>query len=691
MRDLVRPELVFQLVHPDIAHDFPPLKSLEAFSNNLPPQITSFIGRESDIAGIRGRLREARLLTILGPGGVGKTRLTLQVSAEVVDEYPDGVWLIELGSVSDGAFVIPCAATALSIQEDPNRPLEATLVDRLRERTSLLVVDNCEHLIEERARLVDMLLRGCPRVHVLVTSREPLGIAGEHIWRARPLPTPDQLSQYDAVRLFITRSRSVNPSFAVNDDNAPAVAQVCWRLDGIPLLIEIAAARMRTLSVQQIERLLDNRFQLLTGGNRVAVPRQQTVRALIDWSYELLTETERSLFDRLAVFEGTFAVEAAEEVCDGDGVERWEIVDILSRLVDRSLVATTEESESPGYYLLSTLRAYGLEHLHASGALDGVRRRHVEYLVEFAEEAAAERSGPNQAAIAAQLDDRYHDFRAALGWALDNDLTLCFRLVAALGPYCALRGYWTEGREWLERCLPRAEPVPAHLQAKVFLWAGRSLWGKQESTRAEALFRMSYDKAREAGETSTMVMALRQLAIIKRIAGLYGESAALYRDTLALQETHDDQRTRAETLHDLSVLALDAPDYTETRARSTESLRIRRELGDSARVAASLSTLGSIAFAEGRFTTAARLQKEALELNRRVGDKKGQSYALRRLARAARELVVSDSDLSCYPTPTLTLPHARGRDIASAPREAWGRIEVGEYDISKVTDHRTDI
>ena len=350
LKDLGRAEQVFQLQHPSLSADFPPLRSLDNpdLPNNLPQQVTSFIGRETQVAEVKALLGKTRLLTLTGAGGAGKTRLSLQVAADLLDG--DGVWLVELAALTDPALVPQAVADVLGVKEQAGQPIQRTLVDWLKAKCLLLVLDNCEHLVAACASLAADLLRACPGVHILASSREALNVSGEQTYRVPSLSLPDpkqvqtveSLSQFEAVRLFIERAQAVQASFAVTSGNAPAVAQVCFHLDGIPLALELAAARVRSLSVDDINARLDQRFRLLTGGSRVALPRQQTLRGLIDWSYDLLTEPEKTLLCRLSVFAGGWTLAAAEGVCSGGDIEDWEVLDLLTGLVDKSLVVYEE-------------------------------------------------------------------------------------------------------------------------------------------------------------------------------------------------------------------------------------------------------------------------------------------------------------------------------------------------------------
>src|SRR5215212_2875798 len=369
--------------------------------NNLPFQLTSLVGRRREIAKVEDMITEARLLTLTGPGGSGKTRLALAVAAEVVaevEDYEDGAWLVELGSLSDPELVLQALASVLGVREAPGSPLLETLSDHLRSRSMLLVLDNCEHLVGACASLAEALLRSCANLSILATSREALGVTGESIFSVPPLslpdprrlPAPEGLTRYESTRLFIERARAAKHDFALTMGNAMAVSQVCYRLDGIPLAIELAAARTKVLSVEQISSRLDDSFRLLTGGGRPSLAHQRTLRTAMDWSHELLSSEERAMLRRLSVFAGGFTLEAAEAVGAGGGIEEGGVLDLLSSLVDKSLVLVTEQDGETRYRLLETVRQYAAEKLEQAGEADGVRRRHAQYYLALAEEAERE-------------------------------------------------------------------------------------------------------------------------------------------------------------------------------------------------------------------------------------------------------------------------------------------------------------
>jgi predicted ATPase/transcriptional regulator with XRE-family HTH domain len=394
------PQAIYQVVHPDLPADFPPLASPVVHPGNLPLALTSFIGREEEQSEVRALLGAARLVTLTGAGGAGKTRLALAVARELLGDYPQGVWLVELAPLADPALVPQAVAQALGLREEAGQPILGTLLGHLKERHLLLVLDNCEHLVSACAELATALLRACPSVRILATSREGLGVAGERLYRvpslAAPplghLPPPERLGGYAAVALFVARAQERRAGFTLSAQNAPAVAAVCAQLDGLPLAIELAAARVGSLPVEAIAGRLDDRFRLLTGGPRTALPRQQTLQAALDWSYDLLTEPEQRLLHRLVVFAGGWTLEAAEVMGAGDGVESWEVLDLLGGLVNKSLVLLDEDADAPDrvgrYRLLETVRQYGWERLGTSQEAARVRDRHLAYFLALAEEAA---------------------------------------------------------------------------------------------------------------------------------------------------------------------------------------------------------------------------------------------------------------------------------------------------------------
>ncbi len=484
LRDLGRPEHVFGLVHPDLPAEFAALRSLDTVPNNLPGELTSFVGRRAELAQIGAALGRVRLLTLTGSGGCGKTRLALQAAADAMDRYPDGVWLVELARLSDAALVPATMIGALGLREVPGRALLDTLIEHLHTRCALVVLDNCEHLLTACAQFADVLLRACPSLTILATSRAPLGVPGETTWRVPSMSLPAQpqrepieaLRLSDAVTLFIDRATQVRPDFAITAANAPAVAQICHDLDGIPLAIELAAARVRMLAPEQIERGLNDRFHLLTGGARTVMPRHQTLQASIDWSHELLDDGERALLRRLSVFAGGWTLDAAEQVCPGEGIDRYSVLDLVTGLVDKSLITTDDQGPQTRYRLLETVRQYAAARLTDASEVDSVRDRHLAYhlaLVEAAEPQVlgAGRDDPVLHTLVTELPN----LRAALERAAATDPHAALRLVKALILFWLFTGRYREGDAAYARALDAAGEQPTPLRGQVL--AGRARLG----------------------------------------------------------------------------------------------------------------------------------------------------------------------------------------------------------------------
>ena len=588
LRDLARPERVFQLCHPDLPSDFPALKSLDALPNNLPRQLTSFVGREPEIAQVRELLDATRLLTLTGAGGSGKTRLVLQAAADVLDQYPDGVWFVDLAPITDPALVPQTVASALTVREEAGKPLAQSVTEYARPKQFLLVLDNCEHLLDACARFADALLRACPHVKLLATSREALAVPGETSWRvpklslpqAGALPSLEALTQFEAVRLFLDRAGSVLPGFAVTNANAPAVAQVCHRLDGIPLALELAAARVKVLSVEQIALRLDDRFRLLTGGSRTVLPRQQTLHAALDWSYELLTDQEKALLARLSVFAGGWRLEAAESVCAGDPIEEWEVLDLLARLVDKSLVSAEMQGEQERYNLLETVRQYGQERLLESGGQGAVRRRHRDWFVTYAEQQIAFLlSGSHEASAIERLEEEYANLRSAFDEALrgTDDSDALARLAGSL------YWFWTghhasEGRQMLAAAVAYAKAT-GHVTGQLLLRAARLADEVGDSSTARALNAEALRNARAAGEWPALVEALGWVGFCELRQGQFSMASAYYLEALQLAQENEDRPTIPWLLLSLGHVSRFERRYAEARQRYSEAQAHFQEYG----------------------------------------------------------------------------------------------------------------
>jgi non-specific serine/threonine protein kinase len=616
--------------------------------HNLPLQLTSFVGRERELAAVRRLLAGARLLTLTGAGGAGKTRLALEAAAGVAGAYAAGTWLVALAPVGDPALVGPAIAGALGVREAGARPLRDALADHLRERCLLLVLDNFEHLLAA-APLVPDLLAACPGLTVLATSRAPLRVSGEQEYPVPPLALPDaaetapaSLTENEAVRLFVERARAVRPDFVVTDQNARAVAEVCRRLDGLPLALELAAARVRVLGVEELLARLEDRFRLLTGGSRTALERHQTLQAAVDWSYDLLTDQERALFARLAVFAGGWTLEAAEAVGAGEGVETSEVLDLLTRLVDQSLVqAEAQPDGTVRYRLLETLRAYARDTLAAGGLEARVRDRHAGYYAALAERAAPELRGPDSAAWHDRVERELDNVRGALGWAAAGG-----PVAAGLRLATALHWYWfmrrpLEGRAWLDRILalpgPSEPACPAAavglaLRARALGGAALLALGEGDLEVAQAQGGEALALARQAGDRPATATALGGLGGIARARGEDTVARSLWEESLALSGELGDRLGMAISLRHLARIAARGRDDALAEAHYQRALALHREAGDHSGTAGVLGELGNLARGRADFAGAREAYEASLAHFREAGDPQGCALSLGRLA-----------------------------------------------------------
>lgn len=653
LKDLVQPEHIYQLVVNDLPEQtFPELKSLNRWPNNLPVQLTSFVGREHEITEVKDLLKNTHLLTLMGTGGAGKTRLSLQVGAELLENYRDGVWLVELAPVVDPALLPNALAQVFGVREDSQRPIISSLIDYLRNREVLILLDNCEHLIAAAASAAESLLRSCPEVRILATSREALGIPGEVTWRIPSLSLPrnsdevaslDAVLNYEAVRLFIDRVRAAKPSFLITPQNMDAVIQICQRLDGIPLALELAAARIRIFSVEQLAERLQDRFKLLVGGSRTALPRQQTLRALVDWSYDLLSEQERTLLQRLSVFSGGWSLEAAEAVATCASIEDWEVADLMSQLINKSLVLADEEQignrTETRYTMLETIRQYGLEKLQAvPNAEDEVRQAHLHFLISLAEEGNQKLRGPEQIYWGNRLDIESDNCRAALEWSHNQKdlLEPSLRLVGALGWYWYSHGYWGEGRRWFEGLLAQAASHKFSLmRAKALVGAGSSAGRQGDMTAAKAWLEEGISIFRQADQPLELAYALDSLWRALSF-GYNDTSSNLLDESLAICRAENDKWLLAWTLHQQQMARMAAKDFETSFAVGQESLALFRQIGDRWNSAFVLHNLGLVRARAGFVEQGGVYWEEALEISRVAGNKETYALALNALAELKR-------------------------------------------------------
>ncbi len=599
--------------------------------NNLPSALTSFIGRERAIAEVRRLLTTTRLLTLTGAGGSGKTRLAFQVGADALEEYPDGVCAVELASLSDPHLVPQAAASALGVLEHTGRSLTESLVHYLRPRNVLLLLDNCEHLVLACAALADALLRRCPSLRILATSREGLRASGELTYLVPPLslPEPDRLPpleslmRFEAVRLFAERAAFNHPGFTITDSNAPTVVQVCHRLDGMPLAIELAAARVRVLTVEQIAARLDDRFRLLTGGSRTVLPRHQTLQAAMDWSYDLLSGPERALLRRLSVFAGGWTLEAAEAICPGDGIEATAILELLTSLVDKSLVLVETRTGEARYGLLETIRQYSRTRQGTSGEAATAQRRHRDWYLALAERAEAELRGPGQEAWLERLEAEHDNLRAALEWsaAQPPDTDAEMRLAGALRWFWFIRGYWSEGRRRLEAALARRGEAPSPALVRALQGAARLARFQGAYDRSRALSEEGLAVSHGLADRESRVWFLISLGAVELHQGDRARAAVLFEEGLLISRALGNKGLISMALADLGVVARIQGDLERAEALLQESLALSRDVQDKWRIALSLHSLGMVAFRRGNYDRAAGLYAESLALASQVQDR----------------------------------------------------------------------
>ncbi|MDQ3974304.1 MAG: LuxR C-terminal-related transcriptional regulator [Actinomycetota bacterium] len=610
--------------------------------------MSSFVGRERETAGVEGLLGHTRLVTLTGPGGCGKTRLGLAVAADLAAEFDDGVWLVELASLSDPALVPQTVAAALGVREQPGRALSAALIDYLRPKQLLLVLDNCEHLVGACAGLADTLLASCPRLRILATGRQALGITGEACWQVPTLSVPEegqalsleQVAEYEAVRLFVERASLRLPGFELTSHNAGAVAQTCRRLDGIPLAIELAAARVTALAVEQIADRLEDCLALLTAGSPAASPRQRTLRATLAWSHELLGERERRLFRRLAVFAGGWTLEAAEAVGPGGGIRRADVVELLSRLVDKSLVVADSGSQGAARYsMLEPIRQYGREALGCSGEAEAVRGHHADWFLALAERAAPQLKTPQQVAWLGRLAQEDNNLRAALEWLLGRgQLVEASRLAWALWLFWWIRGRFAEGRRWMQQALDKGAAMPAAARAKVLFVAGTMADGQADYRSAESLLGESLGLFKQLGDRRGAAYALSSAGFAAIGQGRNRQGIAVLEEAVELALAEGERWAAAFMLCFLATARRNEGDRTGAQQLAERGLALSEEVGDREGACAALYILATLAQeSESDGGRAGRLLGEALARAAEVGDQTNVAYCLDGLAAVAGE------------------------------------------------------
>ncbi len=659
LKDLSRPERIYQLVHAELPREFPPLKSLDAFSHNLPIQVTSFIGREGEIDELTKALEQSRMVTLTGTGGTGKTRLALQVAGGLVDIFSEGVYFVALAPVTAPGLVVQAIARALALREAADRDLFDQVVDRLTPGRQLVLLDNCEHLIDAVARVATDLLARSPRLTLLATSREALNIAGETVWRVPSLSLPEAVGSQDieeverseAVRLFVDRAGAAKRGFALSDANRNAVTQVCRRLDGVPLAIELAAARTSSLTPDEIMRRLEDRFRLLTGGSRTAMARQQTLEAAVDWSHDLLTPEEQVLFRRLSVFAGGFDMSAGESVGAGEPVDPTEILDLVTRLVDRSLVVADDSPEgSTRFRMLETLRQYGRKKLFDSGEADEFQRRHFEHYLALVEAAIQDRRH-DQTLWLDRLQVELDNFRAALEWAAGAEGDLELRLAAGVGWLWTVRGPYDEGRDRLIEILGRRRERGAP-RATLLGHAAALMVYSRDVAKAIALLEEAAEIFRELDDESGLAEVNGRLGFAEWSAGQLDSAQKRFEQNVEIWGRQGRPRRVAYATQMLADIAASKGEVEKARELVDQSLMLAESKNDPRSLMLASITAGRISLLEGDIPAARSRFAEGLMLARQQGDQGFLAIALRMgmvvaaasgdMARAARLEGASD-------------------------------------------------
>jgi predicted ATPase/class 3 adenylate cyclase len=651
LKDVLRTGHLYQLIVPDLPSEFPPLKTLELFSHNLPAQVTSFIGRAKEIDEVKKLVNEHRIVTLTGSGGAGKSRLGLQVAKESLPQFSDGVWLAELAPITDPSLIPQTLLSIFNLREDSHRSTLEILIDYLRTKTILFVLDNCEHLIDACAQLSESLLHSCPKLRILASSREALGIDGEVAYRVPSLTTPDpahlpsldELGKVDSIRLFIERATTAKPGFTLTKDNASFIAQICIRLDGIPLAIELAASRVKVLTPEQIASRLDDRFRLLTGGSRTALPRQQTLRAMIDWSYSLLSEEEKLLFRRLAVFVGGWTLEAAESVCSEEGspapstiTERdirgsgLDVLEMLTRLVDKSLVLIEESADGIRFHRLETIRQYSREKLFETDEVEAVRDRHLNFFVQFAQLVDENLKVRDQMIWQKRMSAEQDNLRAALEWGLSKAPDSALRIVGAANLFWTAGGYSAEGFRWTQKALEQVEktPIPNDItteqrlaaRAKALCGLTRLYLSLGDNTNAKRVAEESVSLYRQSQDRRGLSFALVVLAYPLEFLGERVQAEAVLQESYSIAQAEGDVYVICRSLNRLARVILDLHHNLDLSQHYVEeSYRLAREAGLRSQEAQAAEILGFIAIKRNDYDKARSRLKESMRDYQEIG------------------------------------------------------------------------
>jgi predicted ATPase/class 3 adenylate cyclase len=660
LKDLSRPENIYQLVHPDLPQDFPPLMSLDVRRTNLPIALSSFIGRTGEMAALKQLLGKTRLLTLVGAGGIGKTRLALQLAGELIDDFEHGAWLVDLASLSEPELVAQRVGSSLGIREQPGQAYAETLTEYLEAKRLLLVIDNCEHLVAAAAALADHLLKTCPHVRLLATSREVLRIPGELVWKVPGL-AEDQA-------LFMDRAHLAPTSSQPNGSDRELVERVCRQLDGIPLAIELAATKLSVLTLPELASRLAHRFTVLTGGNRAALPRQQTLQATIDWSYKLLPQPERALLRRLSVFAGGFTLEAAEAVCAGAGLQAGDVLAALGHLVEKSLVLAEDGGR---FKLLETIREYSQAKCDQAGERRRLAEKHLRWFLSLAEAARSQWHGPEARAWLDRFEMEHDNFRGALHWAFaTGSAEAPLQLAAALEWFWRSRSYVQEGRDWLERGMAACSKAPAPLRAAANFGLGCLALNQSDTPAARGYHEAAVAAYRSIDDWHGVAQTLPELAIVERLVGNFSTARGLCEEAIAIAERIGDHESLARSLFQLEIQARVQGEWERARVLCERGLSYFRQRGDRQGVAELVADLGVVARAQGDFQAAEACAEEGLALFQELGDRPGEASSYGLLGWIHQNLGELDQARQLMDK-SLTVWRAHGEPMGIA-RTLWG-------------------
>ncbi|MEO8665717.1 MAG: tetratricopeptide repeat protein, partial [Ignavibacteria bacterium] len=625
LKDLIRSEHLFQMMSPDLSAEFPPLKTLDARPNNLPVQLTSFVGREKEMEEIKVYLQKTRLLTLTGSGGTGKTRLALQAGADLIDEFENGVWTAELGAISDPSLIMQEISSIFKLINDGSKEIIETVKDFLRDKKLLLILDNCEHLIEEVARIAENLLQSTSGLKIISTSREALEIGGEISFRIPPMSLPEKhinvtaekLLKYEAVKLFVDRAKLIKQDFNLTDENAGILSELCFQLDGIPLAIELAASRVNMLTVEKILEKLSSRFSLLTGGKRTSLPRQHTLRALIDWSYDLLFEKEKLLWGRLSVFSGGWTLPSAEEICSDEKLNSNEIFDLLNHLISKSIVTILEEENTIRYYMLETIRQYSIEKMDDKNFFS---RKHFEYFLKHSIKGSFSLYGKDQIKGLKVLESEKENFRAAINWAIDNEPEGALNISEGFGKIWEFSGYYEEGMSTYKRILSVNENAPAERKVILCSNLGYCSMLSGDYKNAREYLRTAMEIVKVTGDMEVTSMLYNVMGLLNYYTGNFEEATKYYEKSIKISTEIENDNGMANASINLGAICQATGDFERANSLYKTALSIYKKYENIQSTSRTLINIGTLEYNMGNYQNAISFYKEGIEIIHELQD-----------------------------------------------------------------------